>query len=104
MGDPEYHLNSNNTASSPSTHSSCQTPQDEVFPSIEGEIQDNNEENLGKVLPCESPLGAGYGVDGEYDDYLEYLKGSLDDAGEVKKIEGSRAWGLDCEGGRIVEV
>lgn len=31
-------------------------------------------EDLGQKSFCQSPLGGGYGVDGEYDDYLEYLK------------------------------
>jgi hypothetical protein len=49
-------------STTPSMHSDCITPppsQETDFPTEVG---------------CESPLGAGYGVDGEYDDYLEYLK------------------------------
>ncbi|KAG9234538.1 fungal-specific transcription factor domain-containing protein [Amylocarpus encephaloides] len=71
----------------------------------------------------DTDLGAGYGVDGEYDDYLELLRPSIEV--EVKKPSldpvkggmgiginkgirergmGARAFELDCERGCILEV
>jgi hypothetical protein len=47
-----------------------------------------------------SPLGGGFGVDGEYDDYMEYLK-----LPERRERECSTwAFQLDCENNRVLEV
>jgi hypothetical protein len=82
------------TTSTPSMHSDCITPppsQETDFPAEVG---------------CESPLGAGYGVDGEYDDYLEYLKPAKRET-EEKRHGFTRRYSaiqMDVENGRMIEV
>ena len=75
----EYHIAT--SSSSPSAHDDCVTPreyEDEYF-------EEDDIEN--EKLVCSSPLGAGYGVDGEYDDYLEFLECSVIGKGK----EGERS-------------
>lgn len=59
--------------------------------------------------------GGGFGVDGEYDDYLEYLKPlrSIEGKGMgnggaemVREERGRETWAfqLDCENDRVLEV
>ena len=58
-------------------------------------------------------LGVGYGVDGEYDDYMEYLKPVGQMRGKGKDVDVRRdlvvdrsswAFQLDCENDRVVQV
>jgi hypothetical protein len=58
-------------------------------------------------------LGARYGVDGEYDDYMEYLKPVGQMRGKGKDVDVGRdlvvdrsswAFQLDCENDRVVQV
>ena len=52
-------------------------------------------------------MGAGYGVDGEYDDYLEFLKAPATEKETLQGKERERsswAFQLDCENGRVDEV
>jgi hypothetical protein len=96
----EYNMAS---SSSPSVDSDCITPREE------DEIFLFNEEvaERGKVVG-NNELDAGFGVDGEYDDYLEYLKGSIlegeEAEGKERELGECRAWQLDCENGRVAEV
>jgi hypothetical protein len=95
--DVEYHL----APSSSSPSEGCVTPRD-------FEDEEVMEDDIVKdISTCSSPLGAGYGVDGEYDDYLEFLKGPVIRGHAVKGKEKGRsnwAFQLDCENGRVVEV
>jgi hypothetical protein len=94
--DLENHISP--SSSTPSASDDCFTPreyEDEDF--IEEE-----EPELEKVV-CSSSLGAGYGVDGEYDDYMEFLKVPAIDR-EKEKERSTWAFQLDCENDRVVEV
>ena len=125
--DREYRIGS---SSSPSAHSDCPTPSPEpvfyqpdttIKPSL---IPTRTEEPL---ISCdELELEGGYGVDGEYDDYYEFLRpaagmGVDEKLGDPnvkmsmvierdaeRKREGRRretwAFQLDCENERILEV
>jgi hypothetical protein len=79
------------TSTTPSMHSDCITPP----PSSQEFVE----------VGCESPLGAGYGVDGEYDDYLEYLKPAKRET-EERKRDGftgrHSAIQMDVENGRMI--
>jgi len=91
-----------NISTSPSAHEDCMTP-------TEGEVDPDEQVN------CSSPLGGGYGVDGEYDDYLEYLRPSIEEKSEKrpnvvlqKHLEGENrstwAFQLDCDNDRILSI
>lgn len=98
----ELEYNMAPSSSSPSASDDCLTPRE--YDDAEFMEEDENEtENL----VCSSPLGAGYGVDGEYDDYLEYLKAPVTEKEIFKRKERERsswAFQLDCENGRVVQV
>jgi hypothetical protein len=83
------------TSTTPSVHSDCITPPPSAeYPTVE-------------EVGCESPLGAGYGVDGEYDDYLEYLKPAKRETEEGKRDGFTRRYSaiqMDVENGRMIEV
>ena len=59
-----------------------------------------------RKVVCSSPLGAGYGVDREYDDYMEYLKPLESDVEKQRKERSRETWAfqLDCENDRVLEV
>jgi len=61
-----------------------------------------------RSIMCEEELGGGFGVDGEYDDYLEFLRPSGGSFGvnemERKKPRESWAFQFDCENDRVLEV
>jgi len=83
------------TSTTPSMHSDCITPPPSQEPDFPTEVG------------CESPLGAGYGVDGEYDDYLEYLKPAKRETEEGKRDGFTRRYSaiqMDVENGRMIEV
>jgi hypothetical protein len=91
--DAEYAITSSTT---PSIHEDCITPRGE------GDFAAEVRDDVGYT----SPLGAGYGVDGEYDDYLEYLKParSLE---RVRKEGATRKYSaikMDVENGKMIEV
>jgi hypothetical protein len=91
------------SSSSPSLHEDCPTPIEEPILHVP----------MGK-----GDLGGGFSVDGEYDDYLEYLKPlpSIEAVNGgvgggpmlVEKMEerGRETWAfqLDCENDRVLEV
>jgi hypothetical protein len=80
-------------STTPSMHSDCITPP----PSSQEFVE----------VGCESPLGAGYGVDGEYDDYLEYLKPAKRETEEGKRDGFTRSCSaiqMDVENGKMIEV
>ena len=83
------------TSTTPSMHSDCVTPPPSAeYPTVE-------------EVGCESPLGAGYGVDGEYDDYLEYLKPAKRETEEGKRDGVTRKYSaiqMDVDNGRMIEV
>jgi len=83
------------TSTTPSMHSDCVTPPPSAeYPTVE-------------EVGCESPLGAGYGVDGEYDDYLEYLKPAKRETEEGKRDGFTRKYSaiqMDVDNGRMIEV
>lgn len=85
-------------STSPSMHEDCMTP-----------IEQHPEPDQ-KVV-CSSPLGGGYGVDGEYDDYFEYLRPSIQHGSEkrvkvVQEGEDRSTWAfqLDCENDRVLSI
>jgi Fungal specific transcription factor domain len=83
------------TSTTPSMHSDCITP-----PPLA-------EYRTVEEVECESPLGAGYGVDGEYDDYLEYLKPAKREREEGRRDGFTRRYSaiqMDVENGRMIEV
>jgi len=59
-------------------------------------------------IMCEEGLGGGFGVDGEYDDYLEFLRPSGGSFGvsEMEKNRPRDSWAFqfDCENDRVLEV
>jgi len=63
---------------------------------------------LKRSIMCEEELGGGFGVDGEYDDYLEFLRPSGGSFGvnelETKRPRESWAFQLDCENDQVLEV
>jgi hypothetical protein len=100
--DAEYNI----AASSPSMHEDCVTPHEEISEFVPPKVE--------RKAICSSPLGAAYGVDGEYDDYLEYLKEQIDERDQdkitVMEVSGrgndraTWAFQLDCENDRVLEV
>jgi hypothetical protein len=94
--DLEYHFAP--SSSTPSADDNCVTPRE-----YEDDEFLEEDDNPTDEMACGSPLGGGYGVDGEYDDYFEFLKGTV--ISERKEKERSSwAFQLDCENGRVVEV
>jgi hypothetical protein len=81
--------------SSPSLLEDCPTPR--VFHEPVSIMQ---EEKMG----TDSPLGGGFGVDGEYDDYMEYLKDTPDVKVKQDRERSTWAFQLDCENDCVVEV
>lgn len=94
--DLEHHMVP--SPSTPSADEDCFTPRDYE----DDQFQEENEGGTER-LTCDSPLGAGYGVDGEYDDYLEYLKGPVLGHGKGKE-RSSLAYQLDCRDDRVVDM
>lgn len=97
--DNEYEIA---TSTSPSVHEDCTTPEEE----------DRNPE---RATICSSPLGGGVGVDGEYDDYLEYLRPSIENRSEKspklvlqkqQETENRSTWAfqLDCENNLVLSI
>lgn len=88
------------SSSSPSVRSDCPTPHEEALfdPPVEEEGLMDASRN--------GELDGGYGVDGEYDDYLEYLKPTSTVEGVERKEKGRETWAfqLDCENNRVLEV
>ena len=90
--------------SSPSPSDDCVTPQE--YHDTEFIEEDKNQAE--KVV-C-SPLVAGYGVDGEYDDYLEFLKDPVLAEGALAKDKGKErnrttwAFQFDCVNDRVLGV
>jgi len=116
--------------SSPSSHS-CMTPGHEsveyTFPRhvIADEVMtedqleyhfddDDANSHADDIVRVPSPLGAGYGMDSEYNDFLEFFKGAaggtLSKGKEVPRTremvqeKRMRAFQLDCENGCVEEV
>jgi hypothetical protein len=99
--DASYRLASE---SSPSLHSDCPTPHEELA-RVHGE---------GEVVCGGGNPVMGYGVDGEYDDYLEYLRPSVEDGdgvgmgvgAKMSRVRPRETWAfqLDCENDRVLEV
>ncbi|KAH8651842.1 fungal-specific transcription factor domain-containing protein [Tricladium varicosporioides] len=107
MEEQDYAITISNTASTPSLHSSSE---DQDIPTPRAQEAEQ------KVI-CSSPLGAGFGVDGEYDDYLEFLRPSIEvDIQDAKfktrerqfeKIRDDRstwAFQLDCDNDVVLKV
>ncbi|KAF4610381.1 hypothetical protein G7Y89_g15738 [Cudoniella acicularis] len=106
LEEQDYSIAISNTAGTPSHHSSSEDQ--EVLTPRAAEVDQ-------KVV-CTSPLGAGYGVDGEYDDYLEFLRPSIETdvdnlkgkgrETQSKKREDRSTWAfqLDCENDVVLEV
>jgi len=91
--DNEYAIS---TSPTPSIHDDCTTP-------CEEEPEQNHQ------LVLSRPLGGGFGVDGEYDDYLELLcpeiqRGSEKEKGKQREDRSTWAFQLDCENGRVLSV
>lgn len=68
------------SSSTPSADDNCITPRE-----YEDDEFLEEDDNQTAKLACGSPLGAGYGVDGEYDDYLEFLKCHVIGKGKEKE-------------------
>jgi hypothetical protein len=90
------------TSTSPSMHEDCITPR----------AEDCEHE---RRIVCSSPLGGGYGVDGEYDDYLEYFRPSIEKHSEKspnvvlqkrKETENRSTWAfqLDCDNNQVLSI
>ena len=101
--DAEYNIAG---SSSPSMHDDCITPREEIPEFVPQETESKG--------ICSSPLGGGFGVDGEYDDYLEYLKVPIGEKGQQqvtvagmgdkRKDRATWAFQFDCENDRVLEV
>jgi len=106
--EPTYHIAA---SVSSSLHSDCPTPHAPSPPATQPHPE--------MIIRPSSPLGGGFGVDGEYDDYFEYLKPEPNTSKHISSLlptpfmiqekekgKGRETWAfqLDCENGRVVEV
>jgi hypothetical protein len=86
------------TSAAPSIHEDCVT-------------LDEKEQEPDQNVVFSRPLGAGFGVDGEYDDYLELLCPIVECnpekwKGKEREGENRSTWAfqLNCENGRVLSV